>query len=125
MKELVSIDFLVVPTVRFKILYVFLVLSLECRCIVHFAVTEHPTAAWTAQQVVEAFPWDTKGKQQPHRIALVCPQNTSGMVYLRLRSNAGEQDMMSGEFKALWELLESRPCKQPLSFAFIRPRCCH
>jgi hypothetical protein len=25
----------------------------------HFNITEHPTAAWTAQQIVEAFPWDT------------------------------------------------------------------
>ncbi|NLV44190.1 MAG: transposase family protein [Candidatus Hydrogenedentes bacterium] len=62
MKELVSVDFLVVPTVRFKILYVFLVLSIERRRIIHFAITQHPTAAWTAQQVVEAFPWDTAPK---------------------------------------------------------------
>ena len=44
-KEIVSIDFLVVPTVRFKTLYVLLFLSTERRHIVHFAVTEHPTAA--------------------------------------------------------------------------------
>jgi transposase InsO family protein len=58
-KDIVSIDFLVVPTVRFRILYVFLFLAVERRRILHFAVTEHPTAAWAAQQVVEAFPWDT------------------------------------------------------------------
>ena len=62
MKELVSVDFLVVPTVRFRILYVFLILSLERRRIIHCAVTEHPTAAWAAQQIVEAFPWDTSPK---------------------------------------------------------------
>lgn len=61
-KDIASIDFLVVPAVRFKVLYVFLVLSIERRRIVHFGVTQHPTAAWTAQQVVEAFPWDTKPK---------------------------------------------------------------
>lgn len=59
MKELVSVDFLVVPTVRFKILYVFLILSLDRRRIIHFNVTAHPTAEWTAQQIVEAFPWDS------------------------------------------------------------------
>jgi putative transposase len=47
-----------VPTVRFQILYVFLVLAHERRRIVHFAVTAHPTAEWTVQQLHEAFPWD-------------------------------------------------------------------
>jgi len=57
-KELVSVDFFTVPTVTFRILYVFLVLRHDRREIVHFNVTEHPTAQWTAQQTVEAFPWD-------------------------------------------------------------------
>src|SRR4051794_17705237 len=48
-----------VPTIRFEILYVFLVLAHERRRIVHFAVTAHPTAEWTAQQLREAFPWDS------------------------------------------------------------------
>jgi len=58
-KELVSIDFFTVPTATFRILYVFLVLRHARRQIVHFNVTEHPTAQWTAQQIVEAFPFDT------------------------------------------------------------------
>jgi len=58
-KQLVSVDFFVVPTVSFRILYVFLVLAHERRCVVHFNVTEHPTAEWTAEQLVQAFPWDT------------------------------------------------------------------
>jgi len=58
-REIVSIDFMLVPTVTFRILYVLLFLSIERRRIIHFAVTEHPTAAWAAQRVVEAFPWDT------------------------------------------------------------------
>ena len=56
---LASIDFFVVPTMRNRILYAFVVLAHLRRRIVHFAVTEHPTAAWTARQVTEAFPWDT------------------------------------------------------------------
>jgi hypothetical protein len=55
----VSVDFLAVPTTRFQILYVFLVLAHERRLIVHFAVTAHSTAEWTSQQLREAFPWDT------------------------------------------------------------------
>ena len=58
-KTLVSVDFFVVPTIRFQILYVFLVLAHERRRILHFAVTANPTAEWTAQQMREAFPWDT------------------------------------------------------------------
>jgi putative transposase len=58
-KEMVSVDFFTVPTIRFQILYVFLVLAHDRRRIVHFAVTAHPTAEWTAQQLREAFPWDT------------------------------------------------------------------
>ncbi len=57
--DLASIDFFTVPTVTFRILYVFLVLRHERREIVHFNVTAHPTAQWTAQQRVEAFPFDT------------------------------------------------------------------
>jgi hypothetical protein len=56
---LVSIDFFIVPTVRNRILYVFVVLAHLRRRIVHFNVTEHPTAAWTSRQMIEAFPWDT------------------------------------------------------------------
>ncbi|MBC8167884.1 MAG: DDE-type integrase/transposase/recombinase, partial [Bryobacteraceae bacterium] len=59
LKSLVSVDFFTVPTVRFQVLYVFLVLAHERRRILHFAVTAHPTAEWTAQQLREAFPWDS------------------------------------------------------------------
>jgi transposase InsO family protein len=44
------------------VLFVFLVLSNERRRIVHFNVTESPTAVWTGQQIVNAFPWDTAPK---------------------------------------------------------------
>jgi putative transposase len=57
--SLVSVDFFTVPTVRFQILYVFLVLAHDRRRILHFGVTAHPTAEWTAQQLRDAFPWDS------------------------------------------------------------------
>ena len=59
MKELVSVDFFVVPTVTFRVLFVFVVLSHQRRRVLHFNVTEHPTATWAAQQIIEAFPYDT------------------------------------------------------------------
>ncbi len=51
-------DFFTVPTISFKVLYVFVVLSHDRRRILHINVTRHPTAEWTAQQIVEAFPGD-------------------------------------------------------------------
>jgi len=57
--ELVSADFFTVPTITFRVLYVFVILSHCRREIIHFKVTEHPTAQWTAQQMVEAFPFDS------------------------------------------------------------------
>lgn len=56
--DLAAIDFFTVPTVTFRVLYCFLVLRLERRVVVHFNVTSNPTATWTAQQLVEAFPYD-------------------------------------------------------------------
>jgi transposase InsO family protein len=57
-QTMVSVDFFTVPTIRFQILYVFLVLAHDRRRIVHFNVTAHPTAEWTAQQLREAFPFE-------------------------------------------------------------------
>jgi transposase InsO family protein len=62
MMDMVAVDFLVVPTIRFKMLFVFVVLSHDRRIVIHFNVTENPTAQWAAQQIVEAFPWDTAPK---------------------------------------------------------------
>jgi putative transposase len=57
-RDLVALDFFTVPTVTFKVLFVLVILAHERRRIVHVNITEHPTAEWTAQQVVEAFPGD-------------------------------------------------------------------
>ena len=57
--DLVSVDFFTVPTATFRVLFVFVVLAHDRRRVVHFNVTEHPSAEWTAQQIVNAFPWDS------------------------------------------------------------------
>ncbi|MCZ6828720.1 MAG: integrase core domain-containing protein [Gammaproteobacteria bacterium] len=54
-----GIDSFTLPTATFRILYVFIVLSHDRRQVVHFNATEHPTAQWTAQQLVDAFPFDS------------------------------------------------------------------
>jgi hypothetical protein len=53
---MVSVDFFTVPTIGFQVLYVFLVLAHDRRRILHFGVTAHQTAEWTAQPLREAFP---------------------------------------------------------------------
>ena len=58
-KDIAAIDLFTVPTATFRVLYVLLVLHHDRRHIVHFNVTEHPTSTWIAQQLVEAFPFDT------------------------------------------------------------------
>jgi putative transposase len=54
-KDLIAVDFFIVPTATFRILFVLVVLSHARRRLVHFNVTEHPTAGWTARQLVEAY----------------------------------------------------------------------
>jgi len=56
--QLVSIDFFTVPTLQLRVLFVLVVLAHERRRVLHFNVTEHPNAEWTAQQIIEAFPED-------------------------------------------------------------------
>jgi putative transposase len=57
-QTLISVDFFTVPTVTFKVLFVFVILAHHRRRVVHFDVTDAPTAQWTGQQLVEAFPWE-------------------------------------------------------------------
>ena len=57
-KDIAAIDFFTIPTVNFRVLYCFIVLRHDRRKLIHFNVTAHPTASWTAQQILEAFPFD-------------------------------------------------------------------
>src|SRR5256886_1789223 len=56
--QIVAADFFLVPTATYRLLFVLVLLAHDRRRIRHVAVTAHPTAAWTAQQLREAFPWD-------------------------------------------------------------------
>jgi hypothetical protein len=66
--QLVSIDFFTVPTIQLRVLYVFIILAHDRRRVLHFKVTEHPTAIWAAQQIVEAFPDNSapRSADSPH-----------------------------------------------------------
>ncbi|HEY1469396.1 MAG TPA: hypothetical protein VGF61_10155 [Candidatus Acidoferrum sp.] len=64
-RGMLASDFLVVVTARFRVLYVFVVLEVGTRKIVHFNVTDHPTADWTLQQFREVTM-----EEQSHRFVI-------------------------------------------------------
>jgi transposase InsO family protein len=66
LQQLAAADFFVVPTATCRLMFVLVILAHERRRIVHVAVTDHPTAAWTAQQLREAFPWNEAPRYLVH-----------------------------------------------------------
>ena len=56
--DIASMDFVIVPTISFKLLYCLVILDHRRRRIVSFGVTTSPTSEWVARQITEAFPWD-------------------------------------------------------------------
>src|SRR5439155_1372439 len=62
LSALVSMDFFTVPTLAGRVLFVLVLVAHDRRRVIHMTVTEHPTAEWTAQQIVAAFPEDTAPK---------------------------------------------------------------
>ena len=58
-EAIAAIDLCVVPPLSFECLFAFIVVGHGRRQLLWFAVTRHPTAEWLAQQIVEAFPWNT------------------------------------------------------------------
>src|SRR5438477_9807264 len=58
LQQIAAADFFVVPTATCRLLFVLVILAHERRRVVHVPVTDHPTAAWTSQQLREAFPCD-------------------------------------------------------------------
>jgi putative transposase len=65
-EQLMAADFFVVPTATYRLLFVLVILAHQRRRVVHVAVTAHPTAGWTAQQLREAFPEDTAPRYLVH-----------------------------------------------------------
>src|ERR1700677_1779894 len=56
--DIAAMDFFVVPTIGFDLLYAFVVVRLDRRDLVWINVTRNPTTEWVARQITEAFPWD-------------------------------------------------------------------
>jgi transposase InsO family protein len=56
--DIAAMDFVVVPTIGFDLLYAFVIVRIDRRELVWINVTKTPTAEWVARQITEAFPWD-------------------------------------------------------------------
>jgi transposase InsO family protein len=65
-RDIWACDFTVVHDLLFRTLYLFVIIDLETRRIVHFAVTRSPTDVWVAQQLREATPWGQGPKYLIH-----------------------------------------------------------
>ena len=89
-KDMVSSDFFVVPTVFFSVLFVFVILSHDRRRPVHVAVTEYTTAEWVAHQLLEAFPWNSA----PHYL-LRDPDGSYGEKFNEAASWLGIREVLT------------------------------
>ena len=85
-----SVDFFTVPTATFRVLYVFVILKHDKREVIHFNITQNPTAQWTAQQLVEAFPIDP-----PPRYLLRDRDAIYGERFCRRVKSLGIKDVIS------------------------------
>ena len=97
LQDTVSIDFFTVPTATFRIIYVFLVFSHSRRTIIHFNVTDSPTAVWTGRQLIQAFPWDTAPKY-----LLRDRDSIYGAEFRRAVYNLGLKDVVTAR-KSPWQ----------------------
>ncbi len=95
--QIVSVDFLVVPTITFKLLYVLVVLSHDRRRIIHFNVTAHPTAQWSAQQLRNAF-----CEEQTPRFLIRDRDMKFGDVFAQTISALGMEPILTA-FRSPWQ----------------------
>jgi transposase InsO family protein len=89
-EELIAIDFFTVPTAACGVLFVFLVLAHHRRKVLHFNVTDSPSASWTAQQIVEAFPFCS-----PPRYLLRDRDSTYGQAFVRRMNSLGLEQKLT------------------------------
>jgi putative transposase len=77
--QIAAVDFFTIPTINFRNLYCFVILLHDRRKVAHFNVTGHPTAEWTAQQIIDAFPDEEAPKY------LICDRDGIYDEYFRKR----------------------------------------
>jgi transposase InsO family protein len=96
LEQIAAADFFVVPTVTCRLLFVLVILAHERRRIVHIAVTDHPTSAWTAQQLREAFPFDAAPRY------LIHDHDTAFQAWATATSALGIQEVLTA-VRAPWQ----------------------
>jgi len=86
-KIISACDFFAVITAAFRTLYVFVVMEIGSRQVLHHHVTAHPTAEWTLQQFREALPGDHPYRFLIHdRDSLFAKEVNQGLAHLGLRT---------------------------------------
>jgi hypothetical protein len=81
-------DFLIVPTVGFKLLFVLVILRHERLRLISLSVTAHPTADWIARQITDAFPWDEAPEYMiPDRDGCYCQAVTKRLAAMGIRDH--------------------------------------
>ena len=96
-EAIAAIDFFTVPTVTFRVVYCFFVISHSRRRILHFNATEHPTAQWIVQQLREAFPED----RAPRYLVLDRDGKFSGEVMAMLKWLGSE--LIRTAYRSPWQ----------------------
>jgi putative transposase len=103
-KDILAVDFFVAPTVRNHVLFVFLLLAHDRRRVIHFNLTANPTAAWTARQIVEAFPW-----QDPPKCLLRDRDKTYGKAFQERVTAVGFEEVLTAA-RSPWQNPEELAC---------------
>ena len=95
--QIAAVDFFTVYTITFRVLYCFVVLRHGRRRIIHVNVAGHPTAAWTAQQIIEAFPYD-----DAPRFLLRDRDSIYGAVFRRRVRGMGIEEVVTA-YRSPWQ----------------------
>ena len=96
-EAIAAMDFFTVPTVTFRLLYCFFVISHDRRRILHFNVTRHPTSAWIIQQLREAFPFES-----PSRFLIFDRDSKYGLEVLVAIGSLGRR-LIQTSFESPWQ----------------------
>jgi transposase InsO family protein len=95
--QIVSVDFLVVPTITFRLLYVLVFLSHDRRRIIHFNLTAHPTAQWSSQQLRNAF-----SEEEPPKFLIRDRDMKFGEVFTQVVSVLGIDPILTA-YRSPWQ----------------------
>lgn len=97
LSDIAACDFFTVPTVTFRVLFCFVILSHDRLKVLHFSVTANPTTPWAAQQLVEAFPFDSAPRYLLHD-----NDSNNGEVFRKRVANLGIEEVRTA-YRSPWQ----------------------